>query len=104
MSTWGRRGVPQHIRLRVLERDGWRCQLGYDGCTYRADEVDHIVPVAQLGVSRAEATDETLLQAVCTSCHKIKTEAQRLAAVNASAQHRHARRHLPVPRKHPGDW
>lgn len=55
-------------------------------------------------VTRAEATDEALLQSVCTSCHRIRSEAQRLAAVKASAQHRHARRHLPVPRKHPGDW
>jgi hypothetical protein len=46
VSTWGQRGVPRHVRIRVLERDRGVCQLGYDGCTYIATEVDHIVPVA----------------------------------------------------------
>ena len=39
VSTWGNRGVPRHVRVHVLDRDGWRCQLGYDGCTFRAEEV-----------------------------------------------------------------
>ena len=39
-----------------------------------ATEVDHIVNVARLGVSRAHATDEINLQSVCSACHRRKTE------------------------------
>ena len=101
-ARWGNRGVPHHIRMRVFQRDGWRCQLGYEGCGYRAEEIDHVISVADLGVSRAEANDEQLLQSVCKSCHRVRSERQRLAAVRASAQRRYARRNLPV-RPHPGE-
>lgn len=101
MSTWGKRGVPTHTRIRVLERDEWQCQLGYDGCTYHATEVDHIIGVAALGVDRAQANDADGLQSVCAACHARKTEAQRMTAWRAHQQHRHERRHLPVS-KHPG--
>lgn len=37
-STWGWRKV----RARVLERDGYRCQLRLDGCTVRATHVHHL--------------------------------------------------------------
>jgi 5-methylcytosine-specific restriction endonuclease McrA len=30
------------IRLIVLERDQWRCQLKLDGCSWRATEVHHL--------------------------------------------------------------
>jgi 5-methylcytosine-specific restriction endonuclease McrA len=103
-ARWGNRGVPQHIRIRVFQRDGWRCQLGLDGCTYHAEEIDHIVSVASLGINRDEANDERLLQSVCRSCHHIRTEAQRLAGWRASQQRRYERRHLSVPKKHPGEW
>jgi 5-methylcytosine-specific restriction endonuclease McrA len=105
VSTWGTgRGVPREIRVRVLERDGWRCQLGYQGCTFYATEVDHVVNIAQLGVARNHANDEENLQSVCAACHAVKTEAERVAGVRAAAQRRYERRHLPVPKKHPGEW
>lgn len=103
MSTWGNRGVPRHVRVRILDRDGGVCQLGYPGCTYIATEIDDIVPVSVLGVGRDQVDDDNR-QAVCHHCHHVKTEAHRIAAVKASAQHRYERRHLPVPKKHPGDW
>ena len=102
MSTWGQRGVPQHVRERVLERDGWRCQLGYPDCTVISAEVDDIIPVSVLGVSREEC-DDTNRQAVCHACHRIKTEAHRLDAARAAAARRYARRHLPV-KPHPGEY
>ena len=74
MSTWGQRGVPRVLRQRILDRDRGRCQLRYPGCTGVATEVDHIVNVARLGVSRAHATDEINLQSVCSACHRRKTE------------------------------
>jgi hypothetical protein len=104
-ARWGNRGVPQYIRARILERDHGTCQLGYDGCTIAATEIDHAVNVASLGITRAQAdSNEYLLQAVCHACHTRKTEHERLTAWRASQQRRHQRRHLPVPRKHPGEW
>lgn len=101
MSTWGQRGVPRHIRMRILERDGGVCQLGYPGCTYIATEIDDIIPVSVLGVGRDQVDDDNR-QAVCAACHHRKTEAHKLAAMKASTQRRHARRHLPV-KPHPGE-
>ena len=102
-TRWGNRGVPQHIRIRVFERDGWRCQLNYSGCTIVATEVDHRVNVASLGITRAQADrNENLLQAVCRHCHARKTEHERLTAWHAAQQRRHERRRLPVA-PHPGE-
>ena len=84
MSTWGtRRGVPRHIRVRILERDGWRCQLGLPGCEYHACQIDHIAGVAQLGYAN---DDDDNLRSVCSSCHRVRSNAQRDAAVRGSAR------------------
>ena len=77
------------------------CQLGYPGCTYYATEIDDIIPVSVLGVGREELDDDNR-QAVCSSCHHVKTERHRLAAWRASQQRRYQRRHLPV-KPHPGE-
>jgi 5-methylcytosine-specific restriction endonuclease McrA len=99
VSTWGTRlgRISPQQRARVLDRDGGVCQLGYDGCTWHATIVDHVVPLASGGTA-----DPENLQAVCRSCHERKSEAERLAAVKAAAARRYARRHLPV-KPHPGD-
>ena len=105
MSTWGTgRGVPRHIAARVHERDGGVCQLGYPGCSFYATECDHIVNIARLGVDRNSANDEDNLQAVCASCHSIKTEAEKRAGIQARAAHRRARLKLHPNERHPGDW
>jgi hypothetical protein len=91
------------VRARVLARDGGVCQLGYPGCTYYATEIDDIVPVSVLGIGREELTDDNR-QSVCHHCHFVKTERHRIAAMKAAAAHRYERRHLPVPKKHPGEW
>jgi HNH endonuclease len=46
--------------------------------------------------------DPDNLQAVCESCHVIKTAAEKLTGIRASAACRRARRHLPV-KPHPGE-
>ena len=54
------------LRLRVLRRDGWRCQ----DCGGPGHEVDHKLPVR----SHPElAWDESNLQTLCGGCHSRKT-------------------------------
>lgn len=76
----------RHRRLRVLRRDRWRCQLKSFGCLEEATEVDHIV--------RGDNHSEDNLQAVCSACHKKKTQTE---SEEASAAKR-ARRYTPLLR------
>lgn len=55
-------------RPRALERDRNRCQLRLDGCTHRAQTVDHKVPVSQ-GGGHGLAN----LQGACWHCHRKKS-------------------------------
>lgn len=57
------------IRKAILEASGYRCALGLAGCTKRATQVDHIIPVS-LGGPRLDPRN---LQPVCTNCHGVKT-------------------------------
>ncbi|WP_356948420.1 HNH endonuclease signature motif containing protein [Mycolicibacterium fortuitum] len=72
---WGEGNpIPAHVVREVRHRDQDQCQLGYAGCTGQYDEIDHIVNVASLGVSRRDlvvTADD--LQLVCKSCHTKKT-------------------------------
>ena len=62
----------QVIRKRVLERDGYQCQLRYaDICIGRASQVDHIVQPEAGGGS-----DLANLRAVCVRCHARRTGRQ----------------------------
>jgi len=60
-QTW-RRGW-QDMRLKILERDGWRCQL----CGRPAKAVDHILPR-----SRGGDGDPSNLRAICGPCNSRK--------------------------------
>lgn len=62
-------------RTTVLSRDKGACQINGPGCTHRVTEADHVVPVAEGGAEH----DVNNGQAVCSPCHKRKTqqEAQR---------------------------
>jgi 5-methylcytosine-specific restriction protein A len=62
-SHGGRRWAA--LRLKILERDGWRCQVRGPGCTLVADQVDHITPLANGGAKY----DPTNLRAACTHCN-----------------------------------
>lgn len=104
----GSRGAPAHVRKRVLARDGYHCQLRYQGCDGTASEVDHVHNVAAIlraGGTRREADNEANLHAACRTCHAIKSERERvdgLATANRQrAAARRKRLRLPVE-KHPG--
>src|SRR5262245_23908439 len=58
------------LRATVMRRDGYLCQpcRRVERLT-PADEVDHVVPKAQGG-----SDDLTNLEAICTPCHKAKTQ------------------------------
>jgi 5-methylcytosine-specific restriction enzyme A len=61
-------------RLRILERDDYRCQLRRPGCLGVANEMDHIIAVARGG-----SDDDDNQQAVCHPCHVSKTDDDRAA-------------------------
>src|SRR3954452_20421711 len=59
------------VRNEVLARDGYICQLRYDGCEQTASELDHVVAPAEGG--------ETTMQngrAACRSCHQRLSSSQ----------------------------
>jgi 5-methylcytosine-specific restriction endonuclease McrA len=79
------------IRLRVLRRDGWRCQLAYpDRCRGAASEVDHLIPATDGGTDAMSN-----LQAVCSPCHARKTGKEAAAHVRRYSRTR-------TDEKHPG--
>ena len=54
--------ISADLRRRVLQRDGFRCQM--NGCSKPAAHVDHIVPVARYGASSLDN-----LRALCAACN-----------------------------------
>lgn len=56
------------LRIRILERDSYRCQIRMTGCTVTADRVDHIIGWKQGGAW----VDPANLQASCRSCNTAK--------------------------------
>jgi 5-methylcytosine-specific restriction endonuclease McrA len=57
------------VRLEVLERDGYLCQIRIAGCTRRATQVDHIVPLTTLGPDDPRRDDPAALRAACRNCN-----------------------------------
>lgn len=55
----------RRVRLEVLERDGWLCQIRGPRCSVQADQADHIVPFARGG----DAYDPANLRAACAPCN-----------------------------------
>lgn len=53
------------VRSQVLERDGYRCLVGMEGCTGAATQVDHIHPLAFGG----QPYEMSNLRASCASCN-----------------------------------
>lgn len=77
-------------RERVFERDQRVCQLAFPGvCTVYATECDH----------KGDRDDHRVgsLQAVCSACHRVKTQGQSAEGLRAHW----AKTRLPK-RKHPG--
>ena len=68
-AAWKRR------RLRILDRDGWRCVLC--GAASRL-EVDHKIPLQDGGLEK-----DSNLRALCRSCHIARHRKPRSAAQRA---------------------
>lgn len=68
------------IRLQVLERDGYECQIRDEGCTGRATEADHIQSWREGGAP----FDLANLRAACKPCNSARggRRAQALARAN----------------------
>jgi 5-methylcytosine-specific restriction protein A len=62
-------------RVRVLKRDGHRCQIRYDVCIGIATHLDHVISLGQGG---ADADDNCV--AACQPCHARKSSAEGHAA------------------------
>jgi 5-methylcytosine-specific restriction endonuclease McrA len=60
----------QKDRLRIRERDGYRCRMCKRVVT--VGEVDHIIPVENGG-----SNDDSNLQLLCSDCHRDKTASDR---------------------------
>lgn len=70
MSKQSSRGRAwQDVAQRVLERDGYQCQLQFAGCLGEANTVDHIIPKAKGG-----GDEETNLLAACHICNGKKSD------------------------------
>jgi 5-methylcytosine-specific restriction enzyme A len=84
-SNWDRRppskaysGRWASIARKVLQRDGFICQLAFPGiCKRRASQADHITAVAEGGTNELDN-----LRAVCPPCHRRRSAQQGAAAVN----------------------
>ncbi|MBV7294916.1 HNH endonuclease [Corynebacterium sp. TAE3-ERU12] len=83
-------GFSDRTRRRVLVRDGWVCQIRGPQCITTAAEVDHITPFFEGGDASMSN-----LRAVCTECHKAKTQSE------AQRARRRFSRKRPPP-AHPG--
>jgi 5-methylcytosine-specific restriction protein A len=58
----------RRLRLYVLDRDRWVCQVRDKGCTHGATTVDHIAPVVEGG----EFWDLGNLRGACWSCNSVR--------------------------------
>lgn len=64
------------IRKGILERDAGLCQVCLrNGQVTPATQVDHITPKCAGGTD-----DDSNLQSICASCHKLKTQTEALQA------------------------
>lgn len=86
VSGWSEQAAAR----RVLERDGWTCQLAYPVCVRTATAVDHIVPLSVAGPAGDHDGNK---QAVCGPCHRLKTRGETIAARHRYSRRRQAERH-----------
>jgi hypothetical protein len=63
-------GPWRRVRLTILARDGYLCQIIAPGCTRAATQVDHIVPVSKGG----SILDPANLRAACARCNRGRVE------------------------------
>ncbi|WP_074330665.1 HNH endonuclease [Mycobacteroides abscessus] len=62
----------KRVRLQILKRDNYQCQISGPHYTGRATQVDHIVNTAAGGPELEPAN----LQSACTACHQDKSQSE----------------------------
>lgn len=60
--------ISESIKNKVFERDNYECRLNLNGCTKKAEEVDHIIPISKGGLSIIDN-----LQSSCSNCNRKKS-------------------------------
>jgi hypothetical protein len=68
IKLFSRVQLSEELRKQVFERDDYVCQLKLDGCSRRATEVDHIIPVSKGGMNNLEN-----IQSACMNCNRKKS-------------------------------
>lgn len=68
------------LRLAILDRDGWLCQIRSEGCEVQASHVDHIVSWRHGGAWY----DPANLRAACATCNK--SRGGRVGALETNGQ------------------
>jgi hypothetical protein len=63
-----RESISKELRDKIFNRDNNECQLNLDGCSKKAELIDHIIPISKGGLSI-----EDNLQASCTNCNLKKS-------------------------------
>lgn len=77
----------------MLQRDDHRCTVGLSGCYVVADQVDHVVQVADGG-----SNEKSNLRTVCNACHrKLTARNGSRAGVGQAAPPPPAARPTPPP-------
>ena len=63
----------RRLRLKILERDGYQCQIRGPNCDGKATDVDHKIPVPDGG----ETFDPVNLRAACHRCNSWRANMQK---------------------------
>lgn len=82
------------LRLKVLERDNYECQIKGSNCFGHANQVDHKRNTKSGGTN---AIDN--LQAACQPCNMRKAQTESVTACNANRQQA---KHPGTRERHPG--
>lgn len=73
--------IPIAVKRTIRARQHNRCAVFEPTvCVGTLDEFDHIVNVKTQRVDRQQANDPNGIQGLCVPCHKVKTQAESLAA------------------------
>lgn len=67
----------RRVRARVLDRDGWACQIKAPGCTIVATTVDHVTARSDGGA----VFDPGNLRAACADCNYSRHHPARIAGL-----------------------
>lgn len=68
IKSFERITITEETRMNIFEKANYKCELKLEGCTKKATEIDHIIPVSKGG------SNETYnLQASCLKCNRMKS-------------------------------